>query len=95
MDFFKLKPMILNIFEKKITNKKLTTKKEILNVICYGLTDAGFSSEIKYLSLKRKYHSFFALSSNTKSLRLSLKLTKANFKQANNLAVLNGFYRAL
>jgi hypothetical protein len=26
---------------------------------------------------------------------LSLKLTKANFKQANNLAVLNGFYRAL
>jgi hypothetical protein len=87
--------MFLNFSKKKITHKKLAVKKEILNMMCYGLTDTGFSSNIRYMSLKRKYHTFFTLSNNTKSLRLNLKLSKANFKKASDFGMLYGFYRGL
>jgi hypothetical protein len=87
--------MVINIANRKSINKKHATNKEMFFFICSALQDTGFSSNIDYILLKRRFHRFFVLSSNTKSINLKLKLCRSNFKRANNYAVLSGFYRAI
>jgi hypothetical protein len=87
--------MVTKIFDKKLVGRKRTTNKEMFFFICSALKDTGFSSHTNFILLKRRFHRFFTLSSNTKSINLKLKMSRSNFKRANNSAVLNGFYRAV
>jgi hypothetical protein len=87
--------MTLKIFDKKLVGKNYTTNKEMFYFICSALKDTGFSSQTNFILLKRRFHRFFILSSNTKSISLKLKMSRSHFKRANNSAVLNGFYRAV
>jgi len=75
--------------------KKNLIKKEIFYFISTTLRDIGFSSRTTYILLKRQYSCYNLLSTNTKSVNLKLKITRSKFKIANNLATLNGFYRAI
>jgi hypothetical protein len=75
--------------------KKSLTKKEIFYFIGATVRDVGFSSQTEYILLKRQYNCFNLLSTNTKSVNLKIKITRSKFKIANNLAALNGFYRAI
>jgi hypothetical protein len=85
--------MILNNF-KKCLNKKTSIQQEGFFLVSSNIFDVGFSQKIKYLRFKTSYYRFFVLSKNTKSINLKLKLSRSVFKTANNLANLNGFYRA-
>jgi hypothetical protein len=87
--------MAAKIFDKKLANKKYAINKEMFFFICSAFKDTGFSSRTNFILLKRRFHRFFTLSSNTKSINLKLKMSRSNFKRANNSAVLNGFYRAI
>jgi hypothetical protein len=87
--------MITSNYKKKYATKRVTENKEMFFFICSFLQDAGFSSQINLFLWKRRFYRFFTASSNTKSINLKIKLSRSNFKKANNLGVLCGFYRAI
>jgi hypothetical protein len=71
------------------------TNNEQFSTICLALNNTGFSANIEYVQIKRKYCKFISKSSNTKHINLNMMLTRSKFKQINNTGDLTGFYHAI
>jgi hypothetical protein len=80
---------------KRQNVKKNRIKKDAFFLSYSSLLNTGFSLRITYISLKRQimYKSLF--SKNTKYINLKLKQSRHMFKSANNLANVNGIFRAI
>jgi len=70
-------------------------KKEILSIVYSIVYNTGFLKQTDYALFKRQYFRVNNITRNNVVINLKLKISKFKFKNLNNSAKLNGFYRAI